>query len=173
MGVESQGRSGGLLMLWCKDVEVWIQSYSSHHIDASVKGILTKIVGKLRGYTGIQKLANQYEKIGMASRAQWQIDEFRRCLEECGLHDMGFIGFPFIWCNGREVPNTIRERLDRACCCPRWSQIFSNAQVQHVGQSCFDHAAIWVDLDLPIMLEGREGVFGLRQFGQKLAVVRK
>ncbi|KAL0448936.1 UNVERIFIED_CONTAM: hypothetical protein Slati_1450000 [Sesamum latifolium] len=32
------GKSGGLLLLWRKDIDVWIQSYSSNHIDALVKG---------------------------------------------------------------------------------------------------------------------------------------
>ncbi|KAL0433724.1 UNVERIFIED_CONTAM: hypothetical protein Slati_2706700 [Sesamum latifolium] len=52
MGVESQGRSGGLLMLWCKDVEVWIQSYCSHHIDASVKGDVDEDRWRITGIYG-------------------------------------------------------------------------------------------------------------------------
>ncbi|KAL0318096.1 UNVERIFIED_CONTAM: hypothetical protein Scaly_2865400 [Sesamum calycinum] len=36
-GVPTQGRSGGLLMLWWKDVEVWIQSFLDHHIDATMQ----------------------------------------------------------------------------------------------------------------------------------------
>ncbi|KAL0329323.1 UNVERIFIED_CONTAM: hypothetical protein Sradi_4919000 [Sesamum radiatum] len=35
--VDSNSKSGGLLLLWCKDVEVWIQSYSNNHIDFMVK----------------------------------------------------------------------------------------------------------------------------------------
>ncbi|KAL0405296.1 UNVERIFIED_CONTAM: hypothetical protein Slati_3843500 [Sesamum latifolium] len=35
LGVASRGRGGGLLLLWRKDVEVWVQSYSPHHIYAT------------------------------------------------------------------------------------------------------------------------------------------
>ncbi|KAL0386045.1 UNVERIFIED_CONTAM: hypothetical protein Sradi_2998800 [Sesamum radiatum] len=35
VGVRSKGNSRGLLLLWRKDVDVWIQSYSDHHINAT------------------------------------------------------------------------------------------------------------------------------------------
>ncbi|KAL0451434.1 UNVERIFIED_CONTAM: hypothetical protein Slati_1121500 [Sesamum latifolium] len=37
VGVDSMGKSGGLLFLWRKDVELWLQSFSSYHIDVTVK----------------------------------------------------------------------------------------------------------------------------------------
>ncbi|KAL0411828.1 UNVERIFIED_CONTAM: hypothetical protein Slati_3772500 [Sesamum latifolium] len=37
VGVSSKGRSGGLLLLWRKDVDVWIQSFSDHHLDATIQ----------------------------------------------------------------------------------------------------------------------------------------
>ncbi|KAL0462765.1 UNVERIFIED_CONTAM: hypothetical protein Slati_0164100 [Sesamum latifolium] len=37
VGIESNGKSAGLLLLWRNDIDVWIQSYSMNHIDALVK----------------------------------------------------------------------------------------------------------------------------------------
>ena len=37
--------------------------------------------------------------------------DFRNCLGECGLEDMGCIGDPFTWRRGDTI-----ERLDRAVC---------------------------------------------------------
>ena len=34
--VPSKGRSGGLALLWSKEVRLEIQSYSSHHIDVRI-----------------------------------------------------------------------------------------------------------------------------------------
>ncbi|KAL0400084.1 UNVERIFIED_CONTAM: hypothetical protein Sradi_2351700 [Sesamum radiatum] len=36
-GVDSLGKGGGLYLLWRKDVEVWLQSFSINHIDVTVK----------------------------------------------------------------------------------------------------------------------------------------
>lgn len=38
LGVDSKGKSGGLALLWRKSVSVVIQSFSHHHIDASMQG---------------------------------------------------------------------------------------------------------------------------------------
>ncbi|KAK4385198.1 hypothetical protein Sango_2643800 [Sesamum angolense] len=38
IGVDSHGKGDGLMLLWWKDIEVWLQSYSEHPIDATVSG---------------------------------------------------------------------------------------------------------------------------------------
>jgi len=35
--VDARGRAGGLALLWDKNLELQIMSYSSHHIDATVR----------------------------------------------------------------------------------------------------------------------------------------
>ncbi|KAL0394948.1 UNVERIFIED_CONTAM: hypothetical protein Slati_4461000 [Sesamum latifolium] len=37
IGIEDVGKSGGLMLLWRKDSDVWIQSFSNRHIDATVQ----------------------------------------------------------------------------------------------------------------------------------------
>ncbi|KAL0414029.1 UNVERIFIED_CONTAM: hypothetical protein Sradi_1604600 [Sesamum radiatum] len=125
VGVESQGKSGGLLMLWRKDVDVWIQTYSPHHMDALVKA---------------DKDTERWRITGIYGHPE----------------DMGFSGYPYTWCNSRVAPNTVRERLDRAVCCSKWSQLFPKAQVHHDIQSSSDHSAVWVDLD-PCVISKKQG----------------
>ncbi|KAL0322283.1 UNVERIFIED_CONTAM: hypothetical protein Scaly_2524700 [Sesamum calycinum] len=55
------------------------------------------------------------EKIG-TPRPRRQIKEFRACLADCQLMDLGYLGSKFTWCNQREAPNIVRVRLDRADC---------------------------------------------------------
>ncbi|KAL0434400.1 UNVERIFIED_CONTAM: hypothetical protein Slati_2774300 [Sesamum latifolium] len=166
-------------MLWRKDVGVCLQSYSRNHIYALAKigkesewwhftGIygnpevcrrketwqLLRYLSKnsIRPWLCVgdfNEILHQHEKAGLTSRAQWQITDFRRCLDEVGLQDMGFRGNLFTWCNGKEYPHTIRAWLDRACCNPNWSQFFPKAHVQHEELSSSDHSAIWMDLDPP------------------------
>ncbi|KAL0302936.1 UNVERIFIED_CONTAM: hypothetical protein Sradi_6161700 [Sesamum radiatum] len=60
------------------------------------------------------KILFQYEKTG-TQRHQWQMNDFRRALEQCDLSDLGFQGPMFTWCYRRSHPNTVWARLDRAC----------------------------------------------------------
>ncbi|KAK4404415.1 hypothetical protein Sango_0810100 [Sesamum angolense] len=56
------------------------------------------------------------EKEGGPMRAKWQIRNFRNCLSECELHDLGFQGTSFTWCNNQHEPNTavaIKQLLKR------------------------------------------------------------
>ena len=49
------------------------------------------------------------EKEGGNMRPNGMMREFRECLMDCGLEDLGYIGYPFTWSRG-----DIRERLVRA-----------------------------------------------------------
>ena len=42
------------------------------------------------------------EQHGGNLQSSAQMDEFRECLADCGLADMGYFGFPFTWDNRRE-----------------------------------------------------------------------
>ncbi|KAK4385511.1 hypothetical protein Sango_2675100 [Sesamum angolense] len=38
VGIDFKGKSRGLLLVWKKAVNVWVQSFSAHHIDAIIRG---------------------------------------------------------------------------------------------------------------------------------------
>ncbi|KAL0449573.1 UNVERIFIED_CONTAM: hypothetical protein Slati_1513700 [Sesamum latifolium] len=93
------------------------------------------------------EILSQQEKQGDYPRAPWQIAAFRECLADCNLNDLGCRGSWFTWCNRRESPQTIRERLDRACCNDEWSSLFPEAAVMHIHEACSDHAAVFLSTD--------------------------
>ncbi|KAL0285025.1 UNVERIFIED_CONTAM: hypothetical protein Sangu_2797000 [Sesamum angustifolium] len=68
-------------------------------------------------------------------RPVWKIRRFREALASNDLYDLGFEGTPCTWCNQHPEPNTIYERLDRACTDPIWRNrlIPAEKQIQSVG----------------------------------------
>ncbi|KAL0310308.1 UNVERIFIED_CONTAM: putative mitochondrial protein [Sesamum calycinum] len=86
------------------------------------------------------------EKKGGPLRAEWQIRNFRNCLAECSLHDLGFQGATFTWCNNQQEPHTVSERLDHACASESWSCLFPDTRVHHVGSPYSDHSPLVIEL---------------------------
>ena len=88
----------------------------------------------------------QKEHIGGKPRCLKQMDEFRDCLEDCGLADMGFSGYSFTWDNKRQAEENIQVRLDRATCTLAFMQMFPASEVQHILTEESDHQAllVWV-----------------------------
>ena len=56
-----------------------------------------------------------HEKDGGNPRPNAMMQEFRNCLGDCGLYDLGYAGDYFTWRRGE-----IRERLDRVVCNVEW-----------------------------------------------------
>jgi hypothetical protein len=72
--------------------------------------------------------------------------DFRETLNFCNLFDLGFQGCPWTFNNKQEGRKNVRVRLDRAVACPRWSQLFPQATVQHLVSSRSDHCPILLSL---------------------------
>ncbi|PPS05462.1 hypothetical protein GOBAR_AA15201 [Gossypium barbadense] len=53
--VNSDGRSGGLAMLWMKGIDVAIQNYYSHHIDSLVREMLNFVSGSVTMFSKLRK----------------------------------------------------------------------------------------------------------------------
>ncbi|KAL0370779.1 UNVERIFIED_CONTAM: hypothetical protein Sangu_0396000 [Sesamum angustifolium] len=173
--VAARGKSGGLPLLWNKEIYVDLVSFSSSHIDARVRlpeesepWRLTDFYGALnannRGdsWTLLRRLSQEsklpwmcvgdfnailsnLEKDGTLPTPQWQLRAFREALTDCDLHDVSFAGFPFTWDNNREYPHTVWKRLYRACVNTIWNQLWLNFHVLHLQRIYFDHAPILVE----------------------------
>lgn len=63
-------------------------------------------------------------KSGGRPRSDRQLKAFRDVIEECYLHDLGFSGNPFTWCNRREARLSISERLDKFLANLKWDSIY-------------------------------------------------
>ncbi|KAL0427273.1 UNVERIFIED_CONTAM: hypothetical protein Slati_2902100 [Sesamum latifolium] len=144
MGVDAVGKSGSLMLLWRKDLNVALQSFSSHHIDVTVAE-----TGKDGWrFTGdFNEILTQEEKQRQLARPAWQMEGFRQSLEECQLIDMGSEGERFTWSNHREHPHTVQAHLDRACCTTDWMELFPQAIVQNLTIGGSDHCILQINLD--------------------------
>jgi hypothetical protein len=83
--------------------------------------------------------------VGRIPKAISQMEAFGQVLSDCNLHDLGFCGPSFTWCNDRDEYNIVWERIDRGVGNEEWSRLFPNSQVRHLPFVFSDHAAIMID----------------------------
>ncbi|CAN1255306.1 hypothetical protein LINPERPRIM_LOCUS8934, partial [Linum perenne] len=82
-------------------------------------------------------LVDSTEKLGGAGINKVQAQDFRDCISECGLLDMGFSGPKFTW-----FRKNLKERLDRSMCNADWMTLFPEAT--HLERLKSDHRPILV-----------------------------
>ena len=168
------GRSGGLALIWNREVDIEIKSFSKNHIDAVVKEQGSNSCWRLTGFYGHPETHRRYEswqllaflnsqfqlpwlclgdfneilsiteKEGGAIRTQQQMDGFRRVINFCNFQDLGYCGADYTWSNMQEGNNCISLRLDRALATPDWVEKFGNLKVFHIADSTSDHHALLV-----------------------------
>ena len=169
--VESDGRAGGLVLFYHKVNKVELNYISANFIDILFMNEEV-VQWRFTGFYGHpnwsdrnlswEDIRNLYhkgnhpwvvlgdfneilyssEKEGGNARPNGMMKDFRDCLAECGLDDMGFIGDPFTWRRGE-----IRERLDRAVCNVQWAHKFPRAAVINENHVHSDHRPLVLDMD--------------------------
>ncbi|KAL0402196.1 UNVERIFIED_CONTAM: hypothetical protein Slati_4249500 [Sesamum latifolium] len=174
VNVNSKGKSGGLGLLWSKEVFVDLMSFSPNHIDARVRLDDNEDYWRFTGFYGAPDVRDRHQssnllrhlssisslswlcardfnaimtntkKDGKLDTPQWQLRDFREALTDSRLIDIGFTGDPFTWVNNREYPNTVRKRLDRVCGNSQWITSWPNTQVSHLERIYSDHAPLLV-----------------------------
>ena len=70
------------------------------------------------------------------------MEDFRDCLADCGLADLGFSGYPYTWDNRRQGNENIQVRLDRGTCNNEFMAMFPDTHVQHIITEESDHCAL-------------------------------
>ena len=166
---ESDGRSGGLLMMWGRHISMVELSVTNNHIDVMVEGDkkwrFTGIYGepnwdwKERTWTKLRDLHElvkipwlvlgdfneillNSEKEGGNPRPVRFMQDFQDCLDHCGLSDMEFVGDKYKWRRGK-----IRERLDRSVSSSEWRNLFPFAALVNESMTKSDHRPIVVDTE--------------------------
>ncbi|VVA30227.1 PREDICTED: reverse mRNAase [Prunus dulcis] len=121
----SHGLSGGLCLLWHDDIDLFIRSDSSNHIDAKCGGIENSIHWRLTGFYCLPSASNGHlswsllNSLGLHSKLPWlcfrdfnevvslrgkcggnlraerQIANFRQALSAYNLVDLGYVGSDF------------------------------------------------------------------------------
>ncbi|KAJ8430790.1 hypothetical protein Cgig2_003232 [Carnegiea gigantea] len=96
----------------------------------------------------LNKICYHGEKLGGPHKSQTAIDNFREAFLDNDLHDMGFSGYEYTWCNYQKD----RNDLIAFCADTDWTIIFPNACVTHVDFDMSDH--------IPILLKCRPSTGG-------------
>lgn len=174
--VSSDGRSGGLALLWKEGTMIDFKSCSNSHIDVVIRESPTSEPWRAIGFYGhldtykryilwhlLDSLSSQCnmpwvvisdfneilfsdEKLDSAEREAKQMVAFRECLNRCGLVDLGFIGQKYTWCNGCFGGERTKIRLDMAVANEDWMLRFPDARVFHSLMSISDHCFIKLSL---------------------------
>lgn len=79
------------------------------------------------------------ETVGGNFRPERQMDLFLMALNQCSLHESGFLGPQFTWYKLFADGRSIRSRLYRALASTSWFGKFSNAKMYHISNSTSDH----------------------------------
>lgn len=141
--VEAEGGKGGLALLWKDEVSFVLSSLSQYHVEGQIlleSGLSFRFAGvygesrhgcKTRTWRLLRFLAKQsgnpwlvsgdfnevlfhHEKIGGIPKQEGDLAGFRKCLVDCGLYDLGYLGEKFTWFNHQFNNGFIAERLARA-----------------------------------------------------------
>lgn len=89
----------------------------------------------------------EHEKEGGAPKPKRMMENFRQALEDCGLHDLGYVGDTFTWRNNHHAAASfIKERLDREVANTQWRSKFPLVRVINGEQRHSDHRPIIVDV---------------------------
>jgi exonuclease III len=167
----SNGRSGGVILLWRKEVVIQQLFVAPKYIDVKI----VESPGKIWRFTGIygeprwedkyktwdmmrnlngnnnlpwlimgdfNEISFSHEKEGGNPRPQVYMQAFRDAMNDCELEDIGFVGNQFTWKSGR-----IRERLDRALANADWSGMHPSAELIHLDFVKSDHRPILIDTE--------------------------
>ncbi|CAM8951481.1 unnamed protein product [Rhodiola kirilowii] len=169
LSIRSRGKAGGLALLWGQEVDVDLLSFSHSHINVCVQGDcgfhLTLFYGnprtndRVQSWELLRKLRRDVDKAWVVmggfnevlfswetdskrERQMWQMNNFKDCLADCGLSDLGFEGEMFTYSNRRLGEEEVRVRLDRVVVNQAWRTAFPQATVRHAFANSSDHLPI-------------------------------
>ncbi|CAM8905802.1 unnamed protein product [Rhodiola kirilowii] len=182
LGVDSNGRSGGMALWWKEDLQLTVRSFSSYHIDCDFEVgeriRLTVFYGNpathrrsetwnlLRSLSyasnfpcvvlgDFNEVLFSWEVKGRRLRKEWQMRSFRETIKACGLIDLGYTGLPYTFSNRRDGLMETKARLDRAFSNVQWKTLFERYEVSHLITSTSDH--------LPLLVNFRKRIYCARK----------
>ncbi|KAJ8427023.1 LOW QUALITY PROTEIN: hypothetical protein Cgig2_001046 [Carnegiea gigantea] len=97
------------------------------------------------GWGVLNEIVYHGEKLGGPPKCQNALDNFINAFFDDDLHDLGFSGYKYTWCNHLKNGVIIEERLDCFCADTERIVMYPNAFVMHVNLDMSDH--------LPILLK--------------------
>lgn len=92
------------------------------------------------------EIVEDAEKFGGLKKPRWQMQDFQNSIVNRLLFDLGFSGPKYTWCNKREGPDFMHERLDRALANSEWIDLFPDRSVEVLAGCNSDHMPIFLKL---------------------------
>ncbi|XP_055835039.1 uncharacterized protein LOC129903500 [Solanum dulcamara] len=89
-------------------------------------------------------ITSEEEKYGGLPVTINEIMDFRVCIQNCGMSDLGFRGSKFTWWNGQNGEDCIFKRLDRCLGNQLLQTKYSNVDIKHLIRSGSDHAPMLI-----------------------------
>lgn len=87
-----------------------------------------------------------FEHFSECERPERQMAAFRDVPDDCDLMDLGFVGLPYTYDNGRDAHANVKVRLDRAVANTRWPDLFPEAILHHLVSSRSDHCPLLLEI---------------------------
>lgn len=157
--VDSMSFAGGIWVLWNPNsvpLEPIASSFQEIHLECKVTNfsfLLTAIYAspiferrKLlwSSFTNLTTiLSKPWLIIGdfndIAKLSEQKMSVFNNFLTNYGLVDLGFLGSPFTWTNGRIGNQIVRTQIDRAHANCEWLSHFLDIKVIHLPKPRLDH----------------------------------
>ncbi|KAF7828452.1 reverse transcriptase [Senna tora] len=184
--VDAIGRSGGLAVLWKKEIDIHViqQNKNFMHMKAKLNNkevLLTGVYGHpeaqqrryvwdrvspLNPRNGIpwacvgdfNEILSQNEKEGVRLHSRSQIEHFRSFVDRNGLLDVPLKGCRFTWCNNR-VDGCVKEKIDRVLVSNEWMNLFPNMIAMALPALGLDHSPIITNLNPKPMKRAKEFKF--------------
>ncbi|XP_074274052.1 uncharacterized protein LOC141597484 [Silene latifolia] len=198
MEVDSMGRSGGLAMLWKRDIDCVFMSSSVHHMDFTVRhdGKEWRLTG-FYGWPAVSDRHLSWELLRLlkeesnlpwvcmgdyneilfstemkgGSRPQRQMNNFRAAVDDCQLRDVPWVGYNFSFDNGQAGEANRQCMLDRALCSYSWLDLFPYARLHYLDREWSDHAPIKLVFESKEVGETRK--LNINKIGKELEKKRK
>ncbi|XP_010230168.1 uncharacterized protein LOC104582375 [Brachypodium distachyon] len=136
---ESDGHSGGLLLMWKKECKIKVHDITANFIDVAVEDV---VEWRLTGFYGEPKWEDKYKSWDYLRDLHGRRDSAWLVLGD-------FNEILFSWEKDGEVPRAlrIRERLDRAVANEAWNELFPFAKVVNEGMTKSDHHPVTIDTE--------------------------
>ncbi|GAA0139842.1 hypothetical protein LIER_01311 [Lithospermum erythrorhizon] len=95
-------------------------------------------------------ILNREEKTGGLETTERSMQMFCDFVRDCKVLDIGYVGYPFTWCNHREGGELIRIRLDRVLGNSSWCLQYPKVVCYHLDMAGADHCPVMMDTDAKI-----------------------
>ncbi|XP_043697542.1 uncharacterized protein LOC122648386, partial [Telopea speciosissima] len=123
-----------------------LPSLSSQGTPTAILPLVTKTVTAWVSPLGLGGDFNvirfSHEKLGGDQLDLEAINSFNECIEDMGVNDLRWTGFPLTWCNKRAGSNRISCKLDRVMVNEEWLSAFPSSHANFDNPDISDHSPI-------------------------------